>query len=210
MDMLLAAAESLRVAEMNEIRMRTGKIQKLHVKRKRGVFKCDQCSSVFGLRHNLLRHKRTIHEGRRPFKCNAAGCNASFVQRFDLQTHGASVHQKRKDFSCRVCLRAFSQRSNLLTHLRSAHEGIDSNDIQQMLDESPTSSTCSTASTPHNNGSQSDGVDDHISADKLDCLLQEQQQDNDETIDIDDVPVAQLGLNKRAKGGGSMPQLHKQ
>lgn len=122
MDILLAAAESLHAAETaSEIHVRTGKIQKLHVKRKRGVFRCDKCTSVFGLRHNLLRHERTIHEGRRPFKCGVTGCAASFVQRFDLQTHAASVHDKRKDFVCGVCSRGFSQRSNLLTHLRAAH-----------------------------------------------------------------------------------------
>lgn len=151
MDMLLAAAESLAMAEMKELRMRPGKIQKLHVKRKRGVFKCEQCSSVFGLRHNLLRHKRTIHEGKRPFKCNVSGCNASFVQRFDLQTHAASVHDKRKDFCCRVCSRAFSQRSNLLTHLRAAHEGVvdlDSDNLDLITSSSSPSSSSSPPSQP--------------------------------------------------------------
>lgn len=124
MDILLAAAESLHRAETDKVHMRSGKIQKVHVKRKRGIFRCDKCTSVFGLRHNLLRHERTIHEGRRPFKCNVAGCSASFVQRFDLQTHAASVHHKRKDFVCSVCSRAFSQRSNLLTHLRSSHASV--------------------------------------------------------------------------------------
>lgn len=57
MDILLAAAESLRTAEINEFHARAGKIQKAVVKRKRGVFKCDKCPSVFGLRHNLLRHE---------------------------------------------------------------------------------------------------------------------------------------------------------
>lgn len=57
MDILLAAAESLRTAEVNEFHARAGKIQKAVVKRKRGVFKCDKCPSVFGLRHNLLRHE---------------------------------------------------------------------------------------------------------------------------------------------------------
>lgn len=57
MDILLAAAESLRMAEINEFHARAGKIQKLHVKRKRGVFRCEKCPSVFGLRHNLLRHE---------------------------------------------------------------------------------------------------------------------------------------------------------
>lgn len=124
MDILLAAAESLHRAETDKVHMRSGKIQKVHVKRKRGIFRCDKCTSVFGLRHNLLRHERTIHEGRRPFKCNVTGCSASFVQRFDLQTHAASVHHKRKDFVCSVCTRAFSQRSNLLTHLRSSHASV--------------------------------------------------------------------------------------
>lgn len=134
--------------------MRPGKIQKLHVKRKRGVFKCDQCPSVFGLRHNLLRHKRTIHEGKRPFKCNVSGCNASFVQRFDLQTHAASVHDKRKDFCCRVCSRAFSQRSNLLTHLRAAHDDvvdIDSDNLE-LVTSSPSSHPPLSHPPAHANG----------------------------------------------------------
>lgn len=98
-----------------------GKVAKKQVKRKRGMFPCNLCCSVFGLRHNLLRHVRTIHEGKRPFKCTVPGCKASFVQRFDLQTHQTSVHAKRKDFKCPHCARAFSQRSNLLTHLRCTH-----------------------------------------------------------------------------------------
>lgn len=90
--MLLAAAESLRTAEITELHRRAGKIQKVHVKRKRGVFRCSKCASVFGLRHNLLRHQRTIHEGRRPHKCPIDNCTAAFVQRFDLTAHMASVH----------------------------------------------------------------------------------------------------------------------
>lgn len=122
MDILLAAAEALRRAEVNECYSRAGKIQKVHVKRKRGVFKCEKCPSVFGLRHNLLRHDRTIHQGRRPFKCDQASCNASFVQRFDLETHRSSVHDKRKDYQCDQCDRTFSQRSNLHTHVKITHD----------------------------------------------------------------------------------------
>lgn len=122
--MTLATAESLHPAELADLHVRPGKSQKAHVKRKRGVFRCDNCTSVFGLRHNLLRHQRTIHERHRPFKCTAPGCAAAFVQRFDLQTHAASVHDKRKDFWCAVCARAFSQRSNLATHLRAAHDAV--------------------------------------------------------------------------------------
>lgn len=144
--MLLAAAESIRIAEMTAAGMKSGKIQKLHVKRKRGIFKCDQCTSVFGLRHNLLRHKRTIHEGKRPFKCTATGCKATFVQRFDLQTHAASVHDKRKDFACGLCERQFAQRSNLLTHLRGAHQDAPGDTIERLVNECEvSSSSCSTA-----------------------------------------------------------------
>lgn len=121
MDVLLAAVEALRRAEVAEYHARAGKIQKAHVKRKRGVFKCDKCPSVFGLRHNLLRHDRTIHQGRRPFKCGVTSCTASFVQRFDLETHRSSVHDKRKDYTCAECGRGFSQRSNLQTHVKLTH-----------------------------------------------------------------------------------------
>ena len=66
--------------------------------------------------------QRTIHQGRRPFKCDQPACTASFVQRFDLETHRSSVHDKRKDHRCEQCGRSFSQRSNLLTHVRITHD----------------------------------------------------------------------------------------
>lgn len=46
------------------------------------------------------------------------------MQRFDLETHRSSVHDKRKDHRCDHCNRSFSQRSNLLTHVRITHQAI--------------------------------------------------------------------------------------
>ena len=49
---------------------------------------------------DLNRHVTSVHEGKKPFQCNA--CDASFAQNSDLKKNKASVHEGNKPFKSAV------------------------------------------------------------------------------------------------------------
>jgi hypothetical protein len=52
-------------------------------------FKCDQCQRTFNRKHDLERHKRSIHEPTQLFSCGY--CKKIFVRKVKLEVHSSSA-----------------------------------------------------------------------------------------------------------------------
>lgn len=61
----------------------------LHSEQRR-EFKCEICKVSFGLKGNLNKHIRVVHNKERPFECDV--CASCFGLKSDLKRHRASVH----------------------------------------------------------------------------------------------------------------------
>ena len=83
-------------------------------------FKCNICEASFPQKQNLNIHIASVHEGKKPFKCNS--CDASFVSKHGLTVHIYSVHEFKKPFKCNDCSMSFSLKGNLNRHVTSLHE----------------------------------------------------------------------------------------
>jgi hypothetical protein len=71
----------------------------------------DGCGRVFTRRHNLKVHKRTVHEGVKPFVCSAATDLRASKKVAGWSGEGA-------------CQRAFQTKGNLEEHIRTQHMGL--------------------------------------------------------------------------------------
>ncbi|XP_052820851.1 histone-lysine N-methyltransferase MECOM-like isoform X1 [Mya arenaria] len=108
-----------------------------------GDFKCEECPRSFALKSNLARHQ-IVHESGRKFSCEH--CERHFTDPSNLQRHIRSqhhgarchactdcgktfatssglkqhqhIHSSVKPFQCEVCLKAYTQFSNLCRHKR--------------------------------------------------------------------------------------------
>ena len=59
----------------------------------------------------MTRHTASIHEGRKPFKCEV--CEKSFAEKSKLGSHMLSVHDRKKPFNCKECDKTFSKKDNM-------------------------------------------------------------------------------------------------
>ncbi|KAK8762766.1 hypothetical protein V5799_025962 [Amblyomma americanum] len=76
---------------------------------------CDACRKVFTDPSNLQRHVRSQHLGARSHAC--AECGKTFATSSGLKQH-THIHSSVKPFRCEVCLKAYTQFSNLCRHKR--------------------------------------------------------------------------------------------
>ena len=51
-------------------------------------------------------HIATVHEGKKPFKCEA--CDAKFKSKQGMNGHIVTVHEGKKLFKCEICDYGFS------------------------------------------------------------------------------------------------------
>ena len=57
----------------------------------------------------------SVHEGKKPFKCNI--CDTAFSQKQKLNGHVKSVHEGMEPFKCNICDKAFSYKHTLKGHV---------------------------------------------------------------------------------------------
>ncbi|XP_033113586.1 histone-lysine N-methyltransferase MECOM-like [Anneissia japonica] len=78
-------------------------------------YSCENCSKVFTDPSNLQRHIRTQHHGARCHACPE--CGKTFATSSGLKQH-THIHSSIKPFTCEVCLKSYTQFSNLCRHKR--------------------------------------------------------------------------------------------
>ncbi|XP_049948005.1 transcription factor hamlet-like [Schistocerca serialis cubense] len=78
-------------------------------------YPCENCSKVFSDPSNLQRHIRSHHVGARSHACPE--CGKTFATSSGLKQH-THIHSSVKPFQCEVCLKAYTQFSNLCRHKR--------------------------------------------------------------------------------------------
>ncbi|XP_071440257.1 transcription factor hamlet, partial [Hetaerina americana] len=78
-------------------------------------YSCENCGKIFSDASNLQRHIRTHHAGARSHACTE--CGKTFATASGLKQH-AHIHSSVKPFRCEVCLKAYTQFSNLCRHKR--------------------------------------------------------------------------------------------
>ncbi|XP_076306605.1 MDS1 and EVI1 complex locus protein EVI1-A-like isoform X3 [Tachypleus tridentatus] len=78
-------------------------------------YMCENCTKVFTDPSNLQRHIRSQHIGARSHAC--PDCGKTFATSSGLKQH-MHIHSSVKPFRCEVCLKAYTQFSNLCRHKR--------------------------------------------------------------------------------------------
>ena len=63
-------------------------------------FCCVICDVRFAYKQSLMKHKASVHEGKKPFKCEI--CKHGFITKHLLRRHNYSIHEK-KVFPCPSC-----------------------------------------------------------------------------------------------------------
>ena len=69
---------------------------------------------------NLKRRIESVHEGKKPFKCNI--CEANFSRKDGLKTHVMNIHEQKKPLKCSICEATFSEKIGLKTHILNIHK----------------------------------------------------------------------------------------
>ncbi|XP_041378050.1 LOW QUALITY PROTEIN: MDS1 and EVI1 complex locus protein EVI1-A-like [Gigantopelta aegis] len=78
-------------------------------------FPCENCDKIFTDPSNLQRHIRSQHVGARCHACS--DCGKTFATSSGLKQH-QHIHSTVKPFQCEVCLKSYTQFSNLCRHKR--------------------------------------------------------------------------------------------
>jgi uncharacterized Zn-finger protein len=117
---------------------------------------CDKCLRRFSSNTMLRNHKARIHDGKTSKDFECLKCHKRFSEKGNLTKHDKTVHLKLREHVCEVCGRAFgrngtpsdahshaarqgaqcsvlsvrqdvSNDSNLMTHVRTVHDGVIAN-----------------------------------------------------------------------------------
>ncbi|XP_052278695.1 zinc finger and BTB domain-containing protein 17-like isoform X2 [Dreissena polymorpha] len=81
---------------------------------------CPICGKVV-LKTGMSSHMRTVHSGRRPYKC--PHCDYSSAFRGNLNTHIKGMHLHTRQYLCNTCKAAFKTLGALIGHTKRVHEG---------------------------------------------------------------------------------------
>ena len=82
---------------------------------------CTKCKKTFTVARSLQRHIESVHEGKRPFKCDH--CELIFSEKGNVKKHVSAVHEKQKPFNCGSCDSKFATKTTLKLHTDVVHEG---------------------------------------------------------------------------------------
>lgn len=61
------------------------------------IFKCEVCKKAFKSKHNLISHKKNIHE--QVFKVNCSKCGLRFANKYTLKKHSVKMHPPKVEIS---------------------------------------------------------------------------------------------------------------
>ena len=75
---------------------------------------------AFAILWKLKNHVKTVHEGRKDYKCSQ--CDKFFSQQGNLKAHIKTIHEGVKDFRCDICGDAFGYSYELKKHTKTFHE----------------------------------------------------------------------------------------
>ena len=81
---------------------------------------CPICGKVV-LKTGMSSHMRTVHSGRRPYKC--PHCDYASAFRGNLNTHIKGMHLHTRQYLCNSCKAAFKTLGALIGHTKRVHEG---------------------------------------------------------------------------------------
>jgi uncharacterized Zn-finger protein len=84
---------------------------------------CHDCGSSFARSSHLRLHVGTVHELKKPYRCDEPSCGALFGHVSSKYRHYRTVHLKRRDFQCSQCGLSFGEKSGLRKHELSVHIG---------------------------------------------------------------------------------------
>lgn len=84
------------------------------------AFECYMCKVRFS-HENLQSHFKTVHKGRKPFKCTV--CNKTFMMKRTLTDHISAVHEGKNLLQCPYCVKTFGYKTSLDDHISKVHEG---------------------------------------------------------------------------------------
>lgn len=78
---------------------------------------CPDCQKVYSCRPAMLYHRKTVHSGVRPYKCNE--CGMTFSRPDSYRGH---THNKTRSYLCSLCGKTFA-RKNIRDQHERAHRG---------------------------------------------------------------------------------------
>ena len=95
-------------------------IERCRSLREHSKYTCRYCGSECNDRKELLRHIKTIHNGRLFVCCQ---CLRSYVTKDGLKQHVDRMHNKLYRYRCETCERCFMNRSHYHDHV-ATHSGV--------------------------------------------------------------------------------------
>ena len=87
---------------------------------------------TFGHQSIMNQHIATVHEGKKPFKCEA--CDARFGRKDTMNQHIEAKHEGKKPFKCEACDAKFTTKQSMTNHIESKHKEKNPFEGNQSLD----------------------------------------------------------------------------
>ena len=96
--------------------------QRMHGGIKKHKCPFPKCESAFHQNSELQNHIKTVHEGRKDYKCSE--CGKAFGNIKNVKRHRETVHELVKKFKCHLCTNAYGQSHELKKHYVNFHKQI--------------------------------------------------------------------------------------